>query len=389
MNSKGLRTILLGIALALQVACAGPGLLKHAKVPRVSEGLKVGDIVATKTGDVLSADALMGDMARVRVVYAGESHLSSEDHRVQLQILRGLHARNPSVILALEMFPREVQPLLDEYARGAISEEEFLKQVHWDQIWGYPFALYRGLMTWARDHDVRIIGLNAPREVVSKIARSGLASLSAAERERVARDFHLDDPKHQAYVRRQYQEHLKDQINDFNTFFEAQLAWEETMAETLAQTLDTGVPGAQIVVLIGKGHISDGVGVPMLTHQRVAEPFRTVAPLPIDYSGGTADPRIADYVWITDHTEVPKHRARLGVRFGMGASGKGLEILDVLPGSPAAKAGIKKGDVLTMLDGKPVTSLEEVRRAFTDKLIHELVLKRDGKTVAVTVVLSP
>jgi S1-C subfamily serine protease len=161
------------------------------------------------------------------------------------------------------------------------------------------------------------------------------------------------------------------------------------MAETLVQTLNSLTPEAQILVVIGKGHISDQVGVPMVTHQRVADPYRTIAPLPIDYPESTADPRIADFVWLTDRSEQPRHRARLGVKFIPLPAGKGLEIGEVLPGSPAAKAGIKKGDVLIMLDGNPVASLEEARRAFADKLIHELVLKRGGKTVTVTVTLSP
>jgi uncharacterized iron-regulated protein len=389
MGSRILKSILLGAVLILQVACAGPGSLRHTRSPAPSEGLKVGDIVVTSTGEVLSPDVLMEDLADARVIYVGESHPSVEDHRVQLQVLRGLYSRNPSVILALEMFPREAQPVLDEYSRGVISDEEFLKEVRWDQIWGYPYPLYRSLLTWAREHGVRIIGLNAPREVVSKIAHSGLASLTAAERDRIARDFHLDDPKHQAYVRQQYHQHLKDNISDFNTFFEAQLAWEETMAETLARTLSSQAPGAQLIVLIGKGHISDQVGVPTLTHERVAAPYRTVAPLPVDYPGRTADPRIADFVWITDRLELPKHRARLGVRFRPLSSGKGLEILEVLPGSPAAKAGVRKGDILIILDGKPVASLEEVRQAFADRLVHELVLKRDSKDLAVTIMLSP
>lgn len=389
MSPKVLRSFLLGTVLVLQIACAGSGFWKPAGIPEPPMGLKVGDIVATGTGAVLSRDALMTELVGVRIIYVGESHPSIEDHRVQLQIMRELYSRNPSLILALEMFPREAQPLLDEYSRGGLAEEEFLKDVRWDVIWGYPFSLYRGLLTWARDHGIRIIGLNAPREVVGKIANSGLASLTAAERARVARTFHLDNPKHEAYVRQQYHQHLKDNISDFNAFFEAQLAWEETMAETLAQTLSSLPPETQIIVIIGKGHISERVGVPMLTYQQVAVPYRTIAPLPIDYSESTADPRIADFVWLTDRSEQPRHRARLGVKFVPSSSGKGLEIVEVLPGSPAAKAGIKKGDLLTVLDGKPVTSLEEVRRAFTDKLIHELILKREGKTVAVTVTLPP
>lgn len=389
MLSRSFHAILFGTILALQVACGGTGAFRRSEIPKPPTGLKIGDIVATRTAEVLSRDALMAALAGVRIIYVGESHPSIEDHRVQLQVMQELHSRNPSLVLALEMFAREAQPLLDEYAGGRLSEEELLERVRWDQNWGYPFVLYRGLLSWARDHGIRIVALNAPREVVSKIAHSGLASLTEKERDRIARDFHLNDPKHEAYVRRQYHQHLKDNISSFDSFFEAQLAWEETMAETLGQTLRSLPPEGQIMVVIGKGHISDQVGVPLLTNHRVGAPYRTITPLPIDYPESTADPRIADFVWLTDRSQQPRHRGRLGVQFRQLSTGKGLEIVEVLPGSPAARAGIKKGDVLIMLDGKSALTLEDARRAIAERLIHEVVLKRDGKTVTVTVTLSP
>jgi S1-C subfamily serine protease len=168
---------------------------------------------------------------------------------------------------------------------------------------------------------------------------------------------------------------------------EAQLAWEQTMAETLGQTVASQPSDAQIIVLIGKGHIRDHVGVPKLTGERVEQPYRTVAPVPIDYPDRVADPKIADFVWLINRFE-PVHRVRLGVLFGE-APGKGLEILKILPNSPAAKAGLRKGDMLYRLDGMPVSSLEEVHRAFSSKMVHELILKRDNQEISVTVTLSP
>jgi uncharacterized iron-regulated protein len=384
MYSKSLKLFLAGIVLTLQAACMAPGFLKHTNPRGPLEGLKVGDIVKTSTGEVITYDSLMAELAHAKVIYVVESHTSAEDHRVQLRIMRGLYSQNPSLILALEMFPREAQPLLDEYAKGSLSEEEFLKEVKWDKIWGYPFQLYRDILTWAKDHRIEIVGLNAPGMIVRKIARSGLSSLTASERERVAQDFHTNDPAHQEYIRRQYHQHLKDNITDFNTFYEAQLAWEETMAETLAQVMASHVPEEQIIVLVGKGHISDRVGLPELTIKRMEHTYRTIAPIPVDYPGSTADPRIADFVWITDSSQ-PGHRVRLGAKFRQLPSGKGLEILDVLPDSPAAKAGIKNGDVLYRVDGKPINNIEEVRRAFSNKMVHELTLKRGDRAFSVTV----
>ncbi len=384
-----LMLFLIGSVVAGVSACMPAGLKRPLSLHEIDGGLKVGDIVDAHTGDVLSFPVLMAKLARARLIYVGESHTSKEDHRVQLKVLKGLHAQNRSLTLAMEMFPREVQPLLDRYASGEIPEEEFLKEVDWDRTWGYPFQLYRGIMTWARDQRIRIVGLNAPHEVVRKIAQSGLSSLTVTERNRVAREFHPDDPVHQEYLRRQYHLHQKESISDLNTFMEAQLAWEETMAETLVETLAAGAPDEQVVVLIGKGHISDRVGVPRLVRERLEQPGLSIAPVPLDYPGRTADPSIADYVWITDRPE-SLHRIRLGVVFRhAGSPTGGLEVLGVLPDSPAEKAGIKKGDILYRVDGTPVTSLEEVHRAISGRPVHELMLKRGGRSFSVNVTLSP
>jgi uncharacterized iron-regulated protein len=388
MRVKALRFFLPGLALILQAACMTDVLHRHPNLQDLPGGIKVGDIIETSSAEIISFETLMAELAHVRVIYVGETHPSAEDHRVQLQVMKGLYARNPALILALEMFPREAQPLLDQYSKGSITEEEFLQEVKWEQVWGYPFPLYRSLLSWARDHHIKIVGLNAPREIVSKIAQSGLAGLDGAERNRVAREFHRDDPKHQAYIRQQYHQHLKGKITDFDTFLEAQLAWEETMAETLAQTLASSTPEEQIVVVIGKGHISDHVGVPKLTHDRVNDAYRTIAPLPLDYPGRTADPSIADFVWITDRSE-PVRRARLGALFRVLPSEGGLKILEILPNSAAAKAGLKEGDILKMVDGNPVNTLEDIHRAFSTKKVHNLALKRDGQEISVTVTLSP
>jgi uncharacterized iron-regulated protein len=388
MGSLALKVFLLGMVLTVQVACLPSGLRQHSNFQDLTGGVRVGEIVNTNTEEVISYDTLMADLARARIIYVGETHISSEDHRVQLKILKGLYAQNRSLILAMEMFPREVQPILGQYKNALISEDGFLREVNWDQIWGYPFRLYRGILTWAREHQIEIIGLNAPREIVSKIAQSGLSSLTVSERNRVARDFHLNDQTHQEYIRQQYHHHPKGEISDFNTFLEAQLAWEETMAETLAQTLTSSPPETQIIVLIGKGHISDRVGVPRLTYERVEQVYRTIAPVPVDFPDRTTDPKIADFVWIVDKLE-PVPRRRLGAMLRQLPSAKGLEILGVLPDSAATKAGIRKGDILYMVDGVPVTSLEEAHKAFSNKAVHELLLKRDDKTLSVTVTLSP
>jgi putative serine protease PepD len=68
-----------------------------------------------------------------------------------------------------------------------------------------------------------------------------------------------------------------------------------------------------------------------------------------------------DFGSIPDFTELPN-----GVRFA-----------DIRPGSPAAKAGLKAGDILTEFDGKPIQNLYD----FT----YALRAKKPGQEVLVKV----
>ncbi|HLV65895.1 MAG TPA: DegQ family serine endoprotease [Polyangiaceae bacterium] len=69
----------------------------------------------------------------------------------------------------------------------------------------------------------------------------------------------------------------------------------------------------------------------------------------------------------------------------------GIVLSDVQPGSPAARAGLRRGDVVTKLDGKAVTSLGHFRNAIAiagagRKVALEIY--RDGRPQAVTVQLG-
>lgn len=55
-------------------------------------------------------------------------------------------------------------------------------------------------------------------------------------------------------------------------------------------------------------------------------------------------------------------RQRLGVNVKETESGKGLEVTDVTDGSVAAKAGLQKGDIINEVNGKAVSTIEDIRK---------------------------
>src|SRR4249919_2908985 len=82
------------------------------------------------------ADSAMTELARQRVVLLGESHDSAEHHRWQLHTIAALYALHPDLVLGFEMFPRRVQPILDEWSAGKLTQEQLLARTAWAKIWG-------------------------------------------------------------------------------------------------------------------------------------------------------------------------------------------------------------------------------------------------------------
>ena len=130
-------------------------------------------------------------------------------------------------------------------------------------------------------------------------------------------------------------------------FFLIQSLWDTAMAEQAIKAKDeTGNP---VVVLIGSGHVEFGWGMAhrirkLRPESRVllVTPWRGTEPL---------DPLEADMQYYCRLT----HQSRMG--FSLLQVDGGAQVLDVLPGSRAAKAGFMKGDIITAANGTAVDSM--------------------------------
>jgi S1-C subfamily serine protease len=69
--------------------------------------------------------------------------------------------------------------------------------------------------------------------------------------------------------------------------------------------------------------------------------------------------------------------------------GAGLEVVQLLDGSPAAGGGVRAGDVIVSLDGRPIGGVGDLQRALVGDLVGrpvDVTLERDGRLAELTII---
>lgn len=220
-------------------------------------------------GEPIDPDRMVDDLAEARVIYLGERHTVDRHHQLQVQVVKALIAREVPLVLGIEHMEAEYQPALDEYNRGAIDFATLADRTNWKERWS-NYADYRTVLEAARSAGAPVIALNARREVVRAVYKSGLDDLDPTLRNELPAEFHLDDPM--------YREHLRDvmmvhaHVNDamLDRMFVAQVARDETMAARLVAFLESAEGLKRTaVVLCGSGHCAHGMGIPARVRRRM------------------------------------------------------------------------------------------------------------------------
>ena len=127
-------------------------------------------------GQLADYDKMLADLAQADVVLFGEQHNDALAHWLELQVAKDLlRLKKPGqLVLGLEMFERDVQPLVAQYAAGTLADSAFERQA---RPWPNYATDYRPLLQLARAHSVPIIATNAPRPYARAVAKGGLAAL--------------------------------------------------------------------------------------------------------------------------------------------------------------------------------------------------------------------
>jgi len=303
-----------------------------------------------------------------KIVYVGEYHDRFAHHNVQLQIIRGLHRKDPKLAVGMEMFQRPFQKTLDEYVSGSIDEREFLVRAEYFKRWNFDYNLYKPLLDFARAEKIPVVALNLRKEITDKVSKTGMDSLSEEERKDVPAQMDFSDTEYRDRLLQVFSQHRGSADRNFDFFYQAQLLWDEGMARSIDDYLRKN-PDQRMVVLAGQGHLLYGSGIPKRTFRRNHADYATVL------SDSEVEPGIADYVLFPqalDGLTAPKIMANLR------EDGARVSIAGLPDGSVSKKAGIQVGDVVVSLDNVPVRSVDDIKIA--------LLYKKPDDTVRIKVV---
>ena len=233
------------------------------------------------------------------VIFIGEEHESRVSHNAELTILKGLAERDPNLVLALEMFERDVQDVLDAYLKGKISEKKFLKQ---SRPWPNYLEDYRPLIEVAKKKGMPAIAANVPRRAAAAVSMANEISPDVMGEDRI----YL--PKTVHLKSKEYYKRFASSMEEMPHFtpmkgmkvdglYKAQVLKDAVMAASVEPFLNR-----RILFCCGHFHSDYHLGIPhqlMKNHPNLKIAVIAMASAVEDLSMKDRS-RVADFIWVEE-----------------------------------------------------------------------------------------
>lgn len=133
-------------------------------------------VYSVREGKEVNLQAIVDDMIAYDVLFFGEEHNDSVGHFLEVTLLEMLCAKYPGeVALSMEMFDRDVQPVMNEYLQGGIKDKHFKKDA---RVWS-NYSDYQPMIEFAKSNRVDVICANAASRYTNLAGREGQKALMA------------------------------------------------------------------------------------------------------------------------------------------------------------------------------------------------------------------
>jgi uncharacterized iron-regulated protein len=216
-------------------------------------------IFESAAGQRLGWSDLLDRLAKLDVVFLGETHVDDTTHRVELHVLEQLIARRQGkVVLSMEMFERDVQPVLDDYLAGRIDEAAF---VHRARAWGNYREDYRPLIECAKAAKIPVVAANFPASLRRQLAMGGkqaVDALAPAQRAWLPEVIHPASDAYWERVARAVRGHAMGAgaiQSAEDKLYDAQNLWDNAMGDAVAKA-HAAHPGHLVLHIAGGFHVA-------------------------------------------------------------------------------------------------------------------------------------
>ncbi len=101
------------------------------------------------------------------VTFISDFHAFPQAQRTALRLMREATHASETWLIGVEFVASRFQAELDSFQERKIDETDFLKAIHYDEEWGFPWKNYAPILEFARENLIRVIALNRPAEIAS------------------------------------------------------------------------------------------------------------------------------------------------------------------------------------------------------------------------------
>ena len=253
----------------------------------------------TNKGIILNLEHALEALMGYNVVFFGEEHDSRVAHEGELTLLSELADRDTTLVLALEMFERDVQDALNDYLEGTISEDQFLELA---RPWPNYQVDYRRLVEFAKAQAIPVIAANVPRRTAAGVAMADAISSDVVGKDStyLPPNLHLDSEEYYerfAALMKKMPHSTPMKGMNVEALYKAQVLKDAVMAASLEPFLDR-----RILFCCGRFHSDYHLGIPYQLEKNhpelkvaVVACAETVVDLPMKDRS-----RIADFIWIDE-----------------------------------------------------------------------------------------
>ena len=253
--------------------------------------------VISDQGNTLTMEEFFEALMDFDIVFAGEKHDSRLAHEAEQALLEELFRRDSLLVLALEMFERDVQGVVDAYLRGEIPEDAFLQSA---RPWPNYEEDYRPLVEFAKEKGIPVIAANVPRRAAALVSRSNEISVDVlgADSLYLPERIHVDS--------REYHERFMATLDGMprggmmgrlepEALYKAQILKDAVMAASLEPFFDH-----RVLFCCGHFHSDDHLGIPYQLQKNHPEIKIAVVAFAssVDELNGKDTSRLADFIWI-------------------------------------------------------------------------------------------